>query len=233
MINLDSIELAYFLTPTALRLAYFLWVVFLSLYWYADKHDKYNSEVLQQAQIVSTKVNFNWVFPILGGFILAVNQFFIIFEVNLNVILSKLDFFKNASVVLTELNTHFVISSVIPVIGIIFMLVGLYIAALARAVLNGYWNTNIIEYESKYKKLVTNGIYSIMRHPIYVAQFLLALGTACAASSLFVMIFPILLYKANKKRAHEEDKELERMFGDEFVKYRNKVSACGLKISGG
>ncbi len=222
-------EQAYLDTPVLLRLTYFLWIVFLSLYWYADLHDKYNSNIKDET-IISKVNNIDWAFPIAGIIILLLNQSAIILKFDLNIYLLKIPIIKNFVPFITSIKESSFFTEVLSSLGIILMLFGLYIAAQARAALNGYWNTSIVEYKDEYKKLVQKGIYGSMRHPIYVAQFLLALGSALASGSFFVFLFPYIMYHANKKRAIKEDEALEKTFGEDFETYKGSVSACGLRF---
>lgn len=121
-------------------------------------------------------------------------------------------------------------------IGGFVMLMGLIIAAFARAALNGYWTPYIMDYDGENKKIIDYGIYGIMRHPIYVSQALLAVGTALLSNSWFVVLFPLSLAYINYKRASREEKYLLRTFAkgnstnNNYKLYANKVSACGLNL---
>jgi len=74
--------------------------------------------------------------------------------------------------------------------------------------------------------LVTKGIYSICRNPMYLGNILLLLGFGLFANSLWFMVifFPlfVLFYVAIIKA---EEAFLLEKFGDEFRSYKKSVSA--------
>ena len=222
---MDTILQYYLLVPIPLRIAYFLWFTFISLYLYAGLHDKYHSKV--EAVKIKEK-NFNAAFTALAVSFVLLNQIFIWNEISIEEYISGFPIFTKLGL---TIGSKIVDSNFVYIIGGLFMVVGLVIAAYARAALNGYWNPNIMEYEGEHKKLITYGIYSIMRHPIFLSQFFLALGTAFLANSWFVLFFPIILSKINWERAKKENALLEEMFGNEFIDYKNKVHGCGLGIT--
>lgn len=74
--------------------------------------------------------------------------------------------------------------------------------------------------------LVTTGVYKYVRHPVYTAGILTALGILLMTQSIlativfFVVLFPALLY-----RIHVEEDMLVAVFGKEYLDYKKKVRA--------
>ena len=74
--------------------------------------------------------------------------------------------------------------------------------------------------------LVTTGVYKYVRHPVYTAGFLTALGILLMTQSIlativfFVILFPALFY-----RIHVEEEVLIAAFGEEYIAYKKKVKA--------
>ncbi|HEY7097060.1 MAG TPA: isoprenylcysteine carboxylmethyltransferase family protein [Terriglobales bacterium] len=75
------------------------------------------------------------------------------------------------------------------------------------------------------QQLITSGIRSRVRHPVYLAHFceMLAwsIGTGlaiCYALTLFAAVSGAFMLR-------QEDAELEQRFGDDFRRYKNKVPA--------
>ncbi len=75
-------------------------------------------------------------------------------------------------------------------------------------------------------KLVTGGIYSICRNPMYLGNILLILGFGIFANSLLftALFFPlfVLIYYSIIKA---EEAFLTRNFGEEYARYKVKVKA--------
>lgn len=85
-------------------------------------------------------------------------------------------------------------------------------------------------YKAKENKLVTDGIYSYVRHPQYDGLFLVTIGFLIQWPSLTILVmWPILTF-AYFKLAKREEKELRFKFGDEFLEYKRKVPALIPKI---
>ncbi len=73
-------------------------------------------------------------------------------------------------------------------------------------------------------RIVTSGIYAYSRNPIYLGWFVLLAGrglmTASVPALLVAVGMLLLLYWAV---ILEEEKYLERKFGDEYIAYKRKV----------
>lgn len=102
--------------------------------------------------------------------------------------------------------------------------IGLFIFAAAfnewaRCLLGKQWS-GAVQILKKHK-LIASGPYRFVRHPMYFANILLALGAVIALRNIYMLILmlvffpPILFY-----RAKEEEKELEKKFGVEWEKYK-------------
>ena len=73
------------------------------------------------------------------------------------------------------------------------------------------------------RHLVTRGLYSRIRHPIYVFAELLSVGIFLFLGrpwffALFLVSVPLQL-----RRARREDATLEKAFGDEYREYRQRT----------
>lgn len=74
-------------------------------------------------------------------------------------------------------------------------------------------------------KLVTDGIYSHMRHPQYLGIFIITLAFLIQWPTIpTVVMWPILMIAYYRLALHE-DAQLEQKFGDSFRKYRHEVPA--------
>ena len=94
----------------------------------------------------------------------------------------------------------------------------LALLVLARIQLGGSFSVR-----PKAQTLVTHGLYSRIRNPIYVFGALLIAGVFLfinkpQALLLFVVIIPLQIY-----RARQEQKILEARFGDEYQQYKSRT----------
>ncbi len=72
--------------------------------------------------------------------------------------------------------------------------------------------------------IISNGVYTYSRNPIYLALCLITIGMGFFLNSLWVLLSVIpaavlVYYIAIKK----EEAYLEKKFGDEYLQYKNKV----------
>lgn len=78
---------------------------------------------------------------------------------------------------------------------------------------------------SKGEELVTQGVYSSIRHPQYSGLFLITIGFLIQWPSISTIImWPVLMF-AYYKLAKREEKDVEKKFGNEYIKYKNQVPA--------
>jgi len=88
-----------------------------------------------------------------------------------------------------------------------------------KAIYNKYWSK-----EAGEGILVTDGVYSYIRHPQYMGFILMTLGLLVhwATFPLLVM-WPILVFQYYRL-ARMEERDMEEEFGDEYIAYRERVS---------
>lgn len=72
-------------------------------------------------------------------------------------------------------------------------------------------------------ELVTDGIYSRIRHPLYLATILLLLGMAAVYPSTNVLVFVLSLGCYVLVGAWLEERKLVRQYGQEYQEYRKKT----------
>ena len=73
-------------------------------------------------------------------------------------------------------------------------------------------------------QLDTSGPFRISRHPMYLGMFLILLGASVITGSLITFIFPfIFLFLVNRIFVSFEERNLERIFGEEYLAYKKKV----------
>ena len=108
--------------------------------------------------------------------------------------------------------------SAMQIIGACLLLVGFLFWTMARFQLGASLTVS-----AQAKKLVTRGLYSKIRNPIYVFGSCVVAGIILIAARpvwllLFVLMIPLQIWRARKESA-----VLESAFGDEYRSYRGKT----------
>jgi len=75
-------------------------------------------------------------------------------------------------------------------------------------------------------KLITNGVYGIVRNPIYAGMFGMMIATGLAASYWWALLPAIVVFWVGTlMRVRSEEKLLREAFGKEFEEYARRVPA--------
>jgi protein-S-isoprenylcysteine O-methyltransferase Ste14 len=107
------------------------------------------------------------------------------------------------------------------IIGLVIFIIFSWIQIWSYKLLGSSYSQDIII--QKNHKIITAGIYKIIRHPQYLSQILSDLGAAVALMSYIALPFIILLeIPLFIMRAMLEDKLLKKHFGEEYLSYKNK-----------
>lgn len=111
----------------------------------------------------------------------------------------------------------------IPVlVGFMVMFVGMGLNLLVRRDLGKNWVP--LSKTTKGQELITDGIYSKVRHPFYLSILILFGGVAIMAWNLYGLLFFILFLIAVIIRIKKEEKGLIAKFGDKYKKYREDTA---------
>ena len=106
------------------------------------------------------------------------------------------------------------------ILGFVLLLSGASLRIVSRRQLQDDFKYTVV----KPKHLVTTGIYGVIRHPLYVAIFLMwlgssfALGSAYGIIATFACVLPALLL-----RVHHEEALLRRAFGKKYDAYSRRT----------
>jgi protein-S-isoprenylcysteine O-methyltransferase Ste14 len=108
-------------------------------------------------------------------------------------------------------------------VGVAFCAFGLWVAIWSRKVLGAEWSRDV-ELKQGHR-LVQNGPYRLMRHPIYSGHLLMGLGTAIASGSLIAFAGLASFALGFWIKLKQEDRLLLRGFPDEYPPYKAHVRA--------
>jgi protein-S-isoprenylcysteine O-methyltransferase Ste14 len=82
-------------------------------------------------------------------------------------------------------------------------------------------------------ELRTTGLYSVVRHPLYVGNTLTAVGLACFTTTWYLpVIVGLLALLYHERIAAREEVFLENRFGAEFLRWADRVPAMVPRLSG-
>lgn len=111
-------------------------------------------------------------------------------------------------------------AAVLAILGVLIILLGLIIYILAIKIK--------ITKAIKENRLLTTGIYSIVRNPIYSAWLLLCTGALLCSGSLLLALLLFLIFWAYLTilMKHTEEKWLTKLYGAPYTEYCKKVNRC-------
>jgi protein-S-isoprenylcysteine O-methyltransferase Ste14 len=103
-------------------------------------------------------------------------------------------------------------------LGAVFTLIGMAGIAIARIQLGRSFAVR-----AEARKLVTHGLYSKIRNPIYVFGSALVAGIILVLHRPILWLFFLFMIVMQTIRAHREAQVLEAAFGDDYRDYRRKT----------
>ena len=76
-------------------------------------------------------------------------------------------------------------------------------------------------------KLLTTGVYSIVRNPVYSGFLLACTGAVCIAGNYVLFAIPVICWAyMTIFLKYTEEKWLRNLYGDEYVQYTKRVNRC-------
>jgi protein-S-isoprenylcysteine O-methyltransferase Ste14 len=102
----------------------------------------------------------------------------------------------------------------IGLLGFLLAVCGMTIALWSRTALGRYWSDKVIVQTEH--RLIRNGPYSCMRHPLYSGVLLAVLGTALVLGEVRGLLSFVILLVNYAIKARREERILAERFGPEF-----------------
>lgn len=102
------------------------------------------------------------------------------------------------------------------------IILGTYVNVRGRLELGQNWANQIKIYQDH--KLKTNGMYRLVRHPLYASLIWIFMAGSLIFSNLFAFILTLFVFlPLMYYRASQEESLLLKSFPDEYKKYQSKV----------
>lgn len=115
--------------------------------------------------------------------------------------------------------------SALLVFSILISFFGQYIRAVAIGTSNKHTSGRNTK-EQVAEALNTKGIYSTMRHPLYVGNYFMWIGIVVYTFNIwFVLVVSLAFWLYYERIMFAEERFLERKFGEDYVKWSMKVPA--------
>lgn len=106
--------------------------------------------------------------------------------------------------------------------GIFLVLAGTVFRVWSIRTLGRYFTATVQKVDEH--KVITTGVYGILRHPSYTGAFLAVLGSSVMLHAYYGIIFTLIVISAvYYYRIKVEEETLVKEFGDEYESYRTKT----------
>ena len=106
-------------------------------------------------------------------------------------------------------------------VGLVFLLIGLLWTVIAQVQMKNSWRIGI-DIETK-TELVTSGLFSISRNPIFLGMILSVAGLFLVTPNALTLIFLILGYVLIQIQIRLEEEFLTKEHGQSYINYKQKV----------
>lgn len=106
--------------------------------------------------------------------------------------------------------------------GVIIYAFGVWLLWCSHAHLGRHWSATVAVGQEQ--RLVTSGVYALVRHPMYAAHFLLGIGQALAIANWLLGPPNLVLFTAIcLLRVGREESAMVSYFGDEYRAYMKRT----------
>lgn len=119
---------------------------------------------------------------------------------------------------------QFILNIVLQILAVLIAVASVWMAMSAVRELGKQWSLEARLTENH--KLITSGVYQIVRHPIYTAMLGMLISTGIIFSFWYILIAAVIVFFIGTKiRTIAEEKLLKEAFPDEYKEFSKKVPA--------
>lgn len=120
----------------------------------------------------------------------------------------------------TKFQTNNVLNILFKIVGILLIALGLYLDLSAKL------KSNLFKCVED-NKLITDGVYGIVRNPVYSGALLACTGVILIANNLILLIVPVICWLyMTIFLIKTEEKWLKELYRQEYISYCKKVNRC-------
>ena len=109
------------------------------------------------------------------------------------------------------------------IIGLVLCIAGAVVACWSRYLIGRNWSLSIQKKDEH--QLIQNGIYKIIRHPIYTGLLLLFIGNGIIVGDYRAIIAVIIVFTSFWFKLKKEEKLLIETFGNKYLSYMMNTKA--------
>ena len=103
-------------------------------------------------------------------------------------------------------------------------IIGTILALLSVLIwIQAFKEIGIIPAVKQKSKVITSGIYGIVRHPIYLGNILMPLGLALAFRAVYALLYVPVIIILFAVTIFIEEKSLTEEYGEEYIAYKKQV----------
>lgn len=124
---------------------------------------------------------------------------------------------------LNVLNPHFEIGTIGTAVGLVLCAVGAATTMVSQYQMGKSWRIGVDDSEKT--ELVTHGMFSLSRNPIYFGMLVVGLGFLVLVPHVAMLICYVLAYIGIDLQVRKiEEPHLERVFGRAYEEYTNRIN---------
>ena len=124
---------------------------------------------------------------------------------------------------LNILQPHFEFATIGTVIGLTLCALGATLTMVSQYQMGKSWRIGVDESEKT--ELVTHGMFSVSRNPIYFGMLVVGLGFIVLVPHIFMAVCSVLTFIGIDLQVRKiEEPHLKRVFGTEYVEYTKRIN---------